>query len=227
MLISYLPVGSQIATEWWANIAIEYKLAFVNCMPVFIASNPEWAQKFADAGVPVLGDDMKGQVGATIVHRVLAKMANDRGVKIDSTYQLNVGGNTDFLNMKEQERLVSKKISKTDSVQSQLEVPLDVDQVHIGPSDFIPFLKNTKIAYIRLEGKQWAEIPYNMELRLEVDDKANSSGVVIDAIRCAKLALDRGMSGAIEIPSAFLFKHPPKQYSDSEAKRMLEEFSNG
>ena len=203
IIVSYLPVGSEKATQFWANICLETNTAFVNCMPAFIASDKEWAQKFKDKNIPIIGDDIKGQVGATIVHRTLARLCDERGTKIEKTYQINVGGNTDFLNMKEQERLVSKRISKTESVQSQLTERLDDEQIYVGPSDFIPFLGNTKLMFMRIEGRQWANIPYNMEVRLEVDDKANSAGIVIDAIRLAKIALDRGLGGPI-IPALSL-----------------------
>lgn len=226
VLVSYLPVGSDEATKFWAQICLDTKIAFVNCMPSFIASDPEWAEKFKKAGVPVIGDDIKGQVGATIVHRTLAKLCDDRGTKIEKTYQINVGGNTDFLSMKEQERLHSKKISKTESVQSQLKQRLPDENIYVGPSDFIPFLGNTKLMFMRIEGRMWANIPYNMEVRLEVDDKANSAGIVIDAIRIAKLALERKMSGSIIAASAYLMKHPLVQMSDAEAKKALEEFIN-
>ena len=189
IIVSYLPVGSEKATQFWANICLETNTAFVNCMPAFIASDKEWAQKFKDKNIPIIGDDIKGQVGATIVHRTLARLCDERGTKIEKTYQINVGGNTDFLNMKEQERLVSKRISKTESVQSQLTDRLDDEQIYVGPSDFIPFLGNTKLMFMRIEGRQWANIPYNMEVRLEVDDKANSAGIVIDAVRLAKICL--------------------------------------
>ena len=208
IIVSYLPVGSEKATQFWANICLETNTAFVNCMPAFIASDKEWAQKFKDKNIPIIGDDIKGQVGATIVHRTLARLCDERGTKIEKTYQINVGGNTDFLNMKEQERLVSKRISKTESVQSQLTERLDDEQIYVGPSDFIPFLGNTKLMFMRIEGRQWANIPYNMEVRLEVDDKANSAGIVIDAIRLAKIALDRGMGGPIIPASAYLMIHP-------------------
>ena len=224
VLVSYLPVGSEKATKFWAQVCLDARVAFVNCMPSFIASDPEWAKKFVKENIPIIGDDIKGQVGATIVHRTLAKLCDDRGTKIEKTYQINVGGNTDFLNMKEQERLVSKRISKTESVQSQLKERLPDDRIYVGPSDFIPFLGNTKLMFMRIEGRMWANVPYNMEVRLEVDDKANSAGIVIDAIRLAKIALDRNMGGPIEAASAYLMKHPPKQFSDSEAKRKLEEF---
>ena len=224
IIVSYLPVGSEKATQFWANICLETNTAFVNCMPAFIASDKEWAQKFKDKNIPIIGDDIKGQVGATIVHRTLARLCDERGTKIEKTDQINVGGNTDFLNMKEQERLVSKRISKTESVQSQLTDRLDDEQIYVGPSDFIPFLGNTKLMFMRIEGRQWANIPYNMEVRLEVDDKANSAGIVIDAIRLAKIALDRGMGGPIIPASAYLMKHPIEQMTDPVAKTELEKF---
>ena len=227
IIVSYLPVGSEKATQFWANICLETNTAFVNCMPAFIASDKEWAQKFKDKNIPIIGDDIKGQVGATIVHRTLARLCDERGTKIEKTYQINVGGNTDFLNMKEQERLVSKRISKTESVQSQLTERLDDEQIYVGPSDFIPFLGNTKLMFMRIEGRQWANIPYNMEVRLEVDDKANSAGIVIDAIRLAKIALDRGMGGPIIPASAYLMKHPIEQMTDPVAKPELEKFVSG
>ena len=227
IIVSYLPVGSEKATQFWANICLETNTAFVNCMPAFIASDKEWAQKFKDKNIPIIGDDIKGQVGATIVHRTLARLCDERGTKIEKTYQINVGGNTDFLNMKEQERLVSKRISKTESVQSQLTERLDDEQIYVGPSDFIPFLGNTKLMFMRIEGRQWANIPYNMEVRLEVDDKANSAGIVIHAIRLAKIALDRGMCGPIIPASAYLMKHPIEQMTDPVAKTELEKFVSG
>ena len=227
IIVSYLPVGSEKATQFWANICLETNTAFVNCMPAFIASDKEWAQKFKDKNIPIIGDDIKGQVGATIVHRTLARLCDERGTKIEKTYQINVGGNTDFLNMKEQERLVSKRISKTESVQSQLTDRLDDEQIYVGPSDFIPFLGNTKLMFMRIEGRQWANIPYNMEVRLEVDDKANSAGIVIDAIRLARIALDRGMGGPIIPASAYLMKHPIEQMTDPVAKTELEKFVSG
>lgn len=223
ILVNYLPVGSQKATEFWAAIALETKCAFINCIPVFIASGKNWAQKFKNKKVPIIGDDIKGQIGATIVHRVLARLADERGAAIDKTYQINVGGNTDFLNMLERSRLESKKISKTKSVQSQIRQNIKSDSIYIGPSDFIPFLGNTKLAFIRLEGRMFADIPYSMELRLEVDDKANSAGVVIDAIRCAKLALDRKIGGYLEVSSYFM-KHPLIQKTDDEARKIVEKF---
>lgn len=226
IIVSYLPVGSDGATKFWAQICLDADVAFVNCIPSFIASDDTWAAKFREKNIPVIGDDIKGQVGATIVHRTLARLCNDRGTKITRTYQINVGGNTDFLNMKEQDRLVSKKISKTESVQSQLDERLDDDDIYVGPSDFIPFLGNTKLMFMRIEGRQWANIPYNMEVRLDVDDKANSAGIVIDAIRLAKIALNRGVGGPIVSASAYLMKHPIQQMSDPQAKSACEEFVN-
>jgi len=227
IIVSYLPVGSEKATNFWAQVCLDTNIAFVNCIPSFIASDEEWSKKFAEKNIPVVGDDIKGQVGATIIHRTLARLCNDRGTKIERTYQINVGGNTDFLNMKEQDRLVSKRISKTESVQSQLDERLDDDQIYVGPSDFIPFLGNTKLMFMRIEGRQWANIPYNMEVRLEVDDKANSAGIVIDAIRLAKIALDRGIGGPLIPASAYLMKHPLKQMTDPQAKIACEEFVKG
>ena len=219
VLVSYLPVGSELVTKFWAQICLDTKTAFVNCIPSFIASDEQWGKKFAERGVPIIGDDIKGQVGATVVHRTLAKLCNDRGTKITRTYQINVGGNTDFLNMKDQNRLISKRISKTESVQSQLDERLADDDIYVGPSDFIPFLGNTKLMFMRIEGKQWANKPYNMEVRLDVDDKANSAGIVIDAIRLAKLALERGIGGPVYDACAYLMKHPPRQMSDVDARR--------
>ncbi len=227
IIVSYLPVGSDQVTVFWAEICLDMNIAFVNCIPSFIASNETWAKKFKEKNIPVIGDDIKGQVGATIVHRTLAKLCSDRGTKIEKTYQINVGGNTDFLNMKEQDRLASKRISKTESVQSQLAERLADDKIYVGPSDFIPFLGNTKLMFMRIEGRQWANIPYNMEVRLEVDDKANSAGIVIDAIRLAKIALDRGIGGPLIPASAYLMKHPLEQMSDIQAKIDCEKFVEG
>ena len=227
IIVSYLPVGSEKVTQFWAQICLDTNTAFVNCMPAFIASDKDWAQKFTEKNIPIIGDDIKGQVGATIVHRTLARLCDERGTKIEKTYQINVGGNTDFLNMKEQERLVSKRISKTESVQSQLTERLEDDKIYVGPSDFIPFLGNTKLMFMRIEGRQWANIPYNMEVRLEVDDKANSAGIVIDAIRLAKIALDMGIGGPIIPASAYLMKHPIQQMTDPVAKSELEKFVKG
>ncbi len=222
VLVNYLPVGSQLATEFWADVALETGCGFVNCIPVFIASNKTWADRFAEKGIPVIGDDIKAVVGATIVHRALAKLCADRGTVVDQTYQINVGGNTDFLNLKEVERLESKKISKTEAVQSVLPKRLPEDKIYVGPSDFIPQLGNTKIAFIKIQGRMFANIPFTIELRLEVDDKANSAGIAVDAIRCCKLALDRGIGGPLIEASAWLMKHPPKQIDDSEAKKLLD-----
>lgn len=227
IILNHLPVGSQKATEFWAEVALETGCGMVNAMPVFIASDAGWAKKFKEKNLPVLGDDYKGVVGATIVHRTLARLCDSRGTKIDKTYQINVGGNSDFVNMLERERLQSKKISKTESVQSQLKERLPDDQIYVGPSDFIPFLGNTKLMFMRIEGRMWANIPYNMEVRLEVDDKANSSGVSADALRYVQLALDMGIGGPLIGPSAWLMKHPPKQFSDDEAQRLADEFASG
>jgi myo-inositol-1-phosphate synthase len=227
VLISYLPVGSEQADKFYAQCAIDAGVAFVNALPVFIASDPAWAKKFADAGVPIVGDDIKSQVGATITHRVLAKLFEDRGVELDRTYQLNFGGNMDFMNMLERERLTSKKISKTNSVQSQLDQPLPKENIHIGPSDHVPWLEDRKWAMIRLEGRNFGDVPLNIEMKLEVWDSPNSAGVIIDALRCAKLAKDRGIGGPIIGPSAYLMKSPPVQFTDEEARQMVEEFANG
>lgn len=224
IILSYLPVGSAQASRFWAQMALESKCAFINAIPEFIASDPEWEKKFKEAKLPIIGDDIKAQVGSTIVHRALVKLVDDRGAVIDKTYQINVGGNTDFLNMKEQERLKSKRISKTTAVTSQLKRKIDPNNIYIGPSDFIPFLSNTKLGFIRIEGRMWANVPFNIELRLEVDDKANSAGISVDAIRCAQIALDRGIGGALIGPCAYFMKHPPIQYPDSQAKEMVEEF---
>ncbi len=227
VLISYLPVGSEQADRFYAECAIEAKVAFVNALPVFIASDPAWAKRFGEAGVPIVGDDIKSQVGATITHRVLAKLFEDRGVELDRTYQLNFGGNMDFMNMLERERLISKKISKTQSVQSQLEQPLDKDDIHIGPSDHVPWLQDRKWAMIRLEGRNFGDVPLNIEMKLEVWDSPNSAGVIIDALRCAKLAKDRGLGGPLIGPSAYFMKSPPVQFSDDMAREMVEEFILG
>ncbi len=226
ILINYLPVGSEKATKYYANKCIFEKIAFINAIPVFIASNPQWADKFAKRGVPIIGDDVKSQLGATILHRTLTKLFMDRGIEIKNTYQLNVGGNTDFLNMLERKRLKSKKISKTESVQSQMVERLNDRNIHIGPSDYVPWLDDKKLAFIRIEGKKFGDIPINVEVRLEVIDSPNSAGVVIDAIRLAKLALDRGIGGPIESASSYLMKRPPTQFSDSVAREKLEEFIN-
>jgi myo-inositol-1-phosphate synthase len=226
ILLNYLPVGSQKATEFWADISLETGCAFVNCIPVFIASQKSWERRFEEKKIPVVGDDIKAQIGSTITHRTLTKLCMDRGAVIDRTYQINVGGNTDFANMLERERLASKKISKTEAVRSLMpeDARLEDKDIYIGPSDFIPFLGNTKLAFIRLEGRMFANIPFNMELRLEVNDKANSGGVTIDAIRCAQLALNREIGGNLEYASAYFMKHPPMQLSDEEARKKLDEW---
>jgi myo-inositol-1-phosphate synthase len=226
VLVSYLPVGSEDAQKHYAQACIDAGVGFVNAIPVFIASNPVWAKKFEDAGVPIVGDDIKSQVGATIVHRILARLFEDRGTVLDRTYQLNVGGNMDFKNMLERERLESKKISKTQSVTSQLDNGIEADNVHIGPSDHVPWLQDRKWAYIRLEGRNFGDVPLNLELKLEVWDSPNSAGVIIDALRCAKVALDRGIGGPLLGPSAYFMKSPPVQYRDEEAHNMVEEFAN-
>jgi myo-inositol-1-phosphate synthase len=227
VLVSYLPVGSQKATEWYAERALEAGCAFVNCIPVFIASNPEWRKRFEERGLPIIGDDIKSQVGATIVHRVLANLFRERGVRLDRTYQLNFGGNTDFQNMLERERLESKKISKTQAVSSQLDVPLPAGDIHVGPSDHVPWLTDRKWAYIRLEGTTFGGVPLNMEVKLEVWDSPNSAGIVIDAVRCAKLAMDRRIGGALTGPSSYFMKSPPHQFTDNEARDRTIRFING
>jgi myo-inositol-1-phosphate synthase len=227
VLVSYLPVGSEEADRFYAQCAIDAGVGFVNALPVFIASDPVWAAKFAVAGLPIVGDDIKSQVGATITHRLLAKLFEDRGVELDRTYQLNFGGNMDFKNMLERERLISKKISKTQSVQSQLETPLDKDAIHIGPSDHVPWLEDRKWAMIRLEGRNFGDVPLTIEMKLEVWDSPNSAGVIIDAVRCAKIAKDRGIGGPIIGPSAYFMKSPPVQFSDEMAREMVEQFIVG
>jgi myo-inositol-1-phosphate synthase len=227
VVVNYLPVGSEIAAKHYAQAALEAGAAFVNCMPVFIASDREWARRFHDAGVPIVGDDIKSQVGATIVHRLLAKLFEDRGVKLERTSQLNFGGNMDFMNMLERERLTSKKISKTQSVQSQLRTGLDKGSIHIGPSDYVPWLEDRKWAHIRLEGSEFGNVPLSVELKLEVWDSPNSAGIVIDAVRCARLAMDRGVAGPLIGPSAYFMKSPPVQFSDDAAREMVEEFILG
>ena len=227
VVVNYLPVGSEMAAKHYARAALTAGAGFVNCMPVFIASDRGWARRFADVGVPIVGDDIKSQVGATIVHRVLAKLFEDRGVKLDRTYQLNFGGNMDFMNMLERERLTSKKISKTQSVQSQLRKGLSKENIHIGPSDYVPWLEDRKWAQIRLEGTAFGNVPLTIEMKLEVWDSPNSAGIVIDAIRCARLALDRGVAGPLIGPSAYFMKSPPVQFSDDAAREMVEEFILG
>lgn len=227
ILISYLPVGSQKATEYWANVCLSSKIAMINCIPVFVASNKDWAKKFKNKNIPIIGDDIKSQVGATIMHRTLVNLFMDRGMPIDRTYQLNVGGNTDFQNMLERSRLTSKKISKTRSVTSQLQLRnLDIkpENIHIGPSDYVPFLKDNKVAFIRIESRHFGDVPTEVEVRLSVEDSPNSAGVVIDAIRCAKLALDNKIGGSLIEPSSYFMKSPIKQFTDSDARKNLEEF---
>jgi len=225
VLVAYLPVGSEEAQKHYAEAALEAGVAFVNAIPVFIASNPAWAERFRAAGVPLIGDDIKSQVGSTIVHRVLTRLFEDRGMVLDRTYQLNVGGNMDFRNMLERDRLESKKISKTQAVTSQLDRALGADEVHIGPSDHVPWLEDRKWAYIRMEGRNFGDVPLNLELKLEVWDSPNSAGVIIDALRCARIALDRGIGGPLVGPSAYFMKSPPVQYRDEEARRLVEEFA--
>src|SRR5688572_20468741 len=227
VLVSYLPVGSEDADRFYAQCAIDAGVAFVNALPVFIASDPEWAEKFRAAGVPIVGDDIKSQVGATITHRVLAKLFEDRGVQLDRTMQLNVGGNMDFLNMKELERLESKKVSKTQSVTSQLSRDIGKDNVHIGPSDYVAWLDDRKWAYVRLEGRAFGDVPLNLEYKLEVWDSPNSAGIIIDAVRAAKLAKDRAVGGPILSATSYFMKSPPEQYSDDVARQAVEEFIRG
>jgi myo-inositol-1-phosphate synthase len=227
VLVSYLPVGAERATKWYAEQALAAGCAFVNCIPSFIASDPAWAERFAAKGLPLIGDDIKSQVGATIVHRVLANLFRERGVRVDRTYQLNFGGNTDFMNMLERERLTSKKLSKTRAVTSQLREALPEADVHVGPSDHVPWLTDRKFAYIRLEGTTFGNVPLNCEVKLEVWDSPNSAGVVIDAVRCAKLALDRGIGGALVGPSSYFMKSPPRQFTDDEARQRTEAFIRG
>ncbi|HII06243.1 MAG TPA: inositol-3-phosphate synthase [Methanotrichaceae archaeon] len=227
VLINYMPVGSEKASRFYAQAALDAGVGYVNCMPVFIASDPAWAKKFEDAGIPIVGDDVKSQIGATIVHRILAKLFNDRGCKLDRTYQLNTGGNTDFLNMLNQERLKSKKISKTEAVQSVLDAPLMADDIHIGPSDYVPWQKDNKICFLRMEGRIFGNVPIDLELRLSVEDSPNSGGSTIDAIRICKLAIDRKIGGPLIEISAYTMKHPPIQYPDFVAKEMVEKFIKG
>ena len=227
VVVSYLPVGSQQASEWYAERALEAGCAFVNCIPVFIASNAGWRRRFEQRGLPLIGDDIKSQVGATIVHRVLANLFRDRGVRLDRTYQLNFGGNADFRNMLERERLESKKISKTQAVTSQFDVPIALDNIHVGPSDHVPWLTDRKFAYIRMEGTAFGGVPLHLELKLEVWDSPNSAGVVIDAVRCAKLALDRRLAGALVGPSSYFMKSPPQQFTDYEARQRTIDFIAG
>ena len=227
VVVSFLPVGSEEATKWYVEQVLAAGCGYVNCVPVFIAREDYWSARFKDKGLPIIGDDIKSQVGATITHRTLTRLFADRGAKILQTYQLNFGGNTDFLNMLERERLVSKKISKTNAVSSQLDYDLGKDNIHIGPSDHVPWLKDRKWCYIRMEGEIFGGTPINLEIKLEVWDSPNSAGVVVDAIRCCKVALDRGLSGAISGPCAYFMKSPPVQYTDEEAHQMVEKFIKG
>src|SRR3982075_4540055 len=224
VVVSYLPVGSEEATKWYVEQVLDAGCAFINCIPVFIGREPYWQKRFADRKLPIIGDDIKSQVGATITHRVLTRLFMDRGVRLDRTYQLNFGGNTDFLNMLERERLESKKISKTNAVTSQMDEAIDAKHVHVGPSDYVPWLNDRKWAFIRLEGKSFGDVPLNMELKLEVHDSPNSAGIVIDAVRFCKLALDNKISGSLFGPSSWLMKSPPEQYHDDKAHRLAEEF---
>ncbi len=227
VVVNYLPVGSEEATRWYVEQVLTAGCGFINCMPVFIARESYWQGRFAERGLPVIGDDIKSQVGATITHRILTKLFRDRGVKLERTYQLNFGGNTDFLNMLERERLESKKISKTNAVTSQLDYDLGHDNIHVGPSDYVPWLADRKFCYVKMEGRTFGDVPLNLELKLEVWDSPNSAGVVIDAIRCCKLAMDRSLSGTIVGPSAYFMKSPPIQYSDEEARVKTEAFITG
>jgi myo-inositol-1-phosphate synthase len=227
VVISYLPVGSEEATKWYVEQVLDANCGFINCIPVFIAREKYWQNRFAERGLPIIGDDIKSQVGATITHRVLTRLFREQGVKLERTYQLNFGGNTDFYNMLERERLESKKISKTNAVTSQLDYELDSDNIHVGPSDYVPWLGDRKFCYIRMEGRTFGDVPLNLELKLEVWDSPNSAGVVIDAIRCCKLALERELSGTLVAPSACFMKSPPIQYTDDQARRMVEEFVDG
>ncbi len=222
VLVCYLPVGSEQAVRAYAQACLAAHVAMVNCVPVFIASDPAWGERFRKANLPIVGDDIKSQVGATITHRVLTRLMGDRGVKLERTYQLNTGGNTDFLNMLERERLTHKKISKTEAVQSQLDAPLDADNVHIGPSDYVPWQKDNKVCFVRMEWRGFGDLPNNLEMRLSVEDSPNSAGVAIDAIRCAKLALNRKLGGPLDAVSSFTMKHPPRQRRDSEARELLD-----
>jgi myo-inositol-1-phosphate synthase len=227
MLLNYLPVGSEEAVRFYADCALSAGIGFINNMPVFIASSPEWAEKFRIKNLPVIGDDIKAQLGATITHRVLTDLFRKRGVKLERTYQLNIGGNTDFLNMLSKSRLISKRISKTEAVQSVSGERLDPENIHIGPSDWVPWQKDNKVCFLRMEGKLFGDVPMNIELRLSVEDSPNSAGVAIDAVRCCKIALDRGKGGPLYSPAAFFMKHPPRQYTDEQAYQMVEEFIRG
>ncbi len=227
MFLNYLPVGSEMTVKFYAECALEAGIAFINCMPVFLASDPDWSNRFEEKGIPVIGDDIKAQIGATITHRTLADLFTKRGVKLDRTYQLNTGGNTDFLNMLNRDRLSSKKVSKTEAVQSVLKERLPDEDIHIGPSDYVPWQKDNKVCFLRMEGRIFGDVPIDLELRLSVEDSPNSGGVVIDAIRCCKLALERGKGGILYSPSAYFMKHPPKQFTDDKAYDMVNDFIEG
>jgi myo-inositol-1-phosphate synthase len=227
VLVNYLPVGSERASRFYAECALEARVALVNCIPVFLASDPAFAARFRAAGVPILGDDIKAQLGATITHRALTDLFAKRGVKLERTYQLNTGGNTDFLNMLNRSRLAAKKVSKTEAVQSVAAERISDENIHVGPSDYVPWQNDNKVCFLRMEGRLFGDVPMNLELRLSVEDSPNSAGVAIDAIRCAKLAADRGLGGPIEAPSAFFMKHPPRQWNDDEAHRRTEAFVRG
>ena len=227
ILLSYLPVGSEEAARFYAQCALDAEIAYINCMPVFIVSDPEWEAKFREKGIPIVGDDIKAQIGATITHRTLANLFKERGVKLERTYQINTGGNTDFLNMLNRERLDSKKESKTEAVQSVLAERMDDDDIHIGPSDYVPWQKDNKICFLRMEGKTFGDVPMNIELRLSVEDSPNSAGCVIDAIRCCKLAIERGIGGQLTSISSYVMKHPPIQFTDDEAAANVNAFIEG
>ena len=227
MLLSYLPVGSEEAARYYAQCALDAGIGYINCMPVFIVSDPEWEAKFREKGIPAVGDDIKAQIGATITHRTLANLFKERGVKLDRTYQINTGGNTDFMNMLNRHRLDSKKVSKTEAVQSVLAERMDPQDIHIGPSDYVPWQKDNKICFLRMEGRTFGDVPMNIELRLSVEDSPNSAGCVIDAIRCCKLALERGIGGQLTSISSYTMKHPPVQFTDDEAAASVEAFING
>ena len=224
VLVSYMPVGSEKATAFYAEACLKAGIGFINCVPVFIASDTQWARRFEERNIPIIGDDIKSQIGATIIHRMLTRLFEDRGVRLDNTYQLNVGGNTDFLNMLNRTRLTMKKISKTEAVQSQMNRPLSYDHIHIGPADYIPWLHDNKVCFLRIEGKGFGNVPLHLEMRLSVEDSPNSAGVVVDAIRCCKIARDRKIGDPLISPSAYFMKHPPKQFSDETARAMVEEF---
>ncbi len=227
ILLNYLPVGSEKATRFYTECCLAAGVSLINCMPAFIVSDPNWAKRFEEKAIPCVGDDVKSQIGATIIHRSLAKLFTDRGIRLDKTYQLNTGGNTDFLNMLNRDRLESKKISKTQAVQSQLDHPMEDENIHIGPSDYVPWQNDNKICFIRMEGRMFGGVPMNLELRLSVEDSPNSAGVTIDVIRCCRLARDRKVGGVLTSIAAFAMKHPPKQFSDSEAKELVKEFIDG